>query len=336
MCRMSDRKKHHIQLAFEAQIPSSELDKRFYYEPLLSGHPVNPLPPVSFMGKNLKVPLWASSMTGGTEMAGIINRNLARACNEFGMGMGLGSCRLLLKDDSCISDFDLRHIIGDEMPLYANLGIAQLEELIRQNKLRLVSELLKRLQADGLIIHVNPMQEWFQPEGDRIRLAPIDTIRRMLDECDFRIVVKEVGQGMGPESLKQLLELPLEAVEFAAFGGTNFVKLELMRDSSAGRESFEPLSYTGHNAEEMVDFCNEISDSENDIQCRQVIISGGVKSFLQGYYLINKSKLPAIYGQASCLLKHAGGDYESLQKYISEQVRGLELAHAYLRIRHNR
>jgi len=333
---MSDRKKHHIQLAIDSQIPDSQMDKRFYFEPFLSPHPADPLPPVSFMGKILKVPLWVSSMTGGTSMACKINRNLARACKEFGMGMGMGSCRPLLKDDSSIKDFDLRPIIGNDMPLYANLGIAQIEELIRQNKLRLVSELLKRLQADGLIIHVNPMQEWFQHGGDRIRLAPIDTIRRMLDECDFRIVVKEVGQGMGPESLRQLLELPLEAVEFAAFGGTNFVKLELMNDSSARWEFLEPLTYTGHNAEEMVDFCNEISDTESDLQCRQLIISGGVKSFLQGYYLIKKSKLPAIYGQASCLLEHAREDYESLQNYIRDQIRGLELANAYLRIRDNR
>jgi isopentenyl-diphosphate delta-isomerase len=332
---MGDRKKDHIRMAFEAQVQASSLDKRFYYEPMLGPHPAKPLPERKFMGKILKVPLWVSSITGGTPDAGEINRNLARACQEFGMGMGLGSCRPLLTDQRYFGDFDVRKIIGDDLPLCANLGIAQVEELFRNDKLVHITELLKRLQADGLIIHVNPLQEWLQPEGDRIREAPADTIRRMLDRSDFPIIVKEVGQGMGPESLRQLLNMPLEAIEFAAFGGTNFTKLEIMRQEAGNKGIFEPLAYTGHDAEEMVDFCNEITGSEKNLKCRQLIISGGLASFLDGYYLIGKSRLPAVYGQAAVFLKHAMEGYENLHRYIESQVRGLELAYSYLRIKNN-
>ena len=66
------------------------------------------------------------------------------------------------------------------------------------------------------------MQEWLQPEGDRFKYAPIDTIKRILETNDVKIIVKEVGQGMGPQSLKALLSLPLEAIDFAASGGTNY------------------------------------------------------------------------------------------------------------------
>ena len=107
-----------------------ELDDRFYYEPLLSAHP-SETNPVGFLGKKLRAPIWVSSMTGGTELARKINTNLARACREFGMGMGLGSCRSLLDRDEYLGDFNVRELIGDELPFYANLGIAQVEQLIK-------------------------------------------------------------------------------------------------------------------------------------------------------------------------------------------------------------
>ena len=72
-------------------------------------------------------------MTGGTALAKTINTNLARACNEFGMGMGLGSCRMLLENEAHFADFDMRDIIGDDLPFYANIGIAQLEQML-ENK----------------------------------------------------------------------------------------------------------------------------------------------------------------------------------------------------------
>lgn len=327
---MEERKKDHIDLALDSQTLKNTIDDRFDYEPLLNPHPGGSPEPFDFLGKKLNIPLWVSSMTGGTKMAGTINRNLARACHEFGMGMGLGSCRIIMDDDTCFEDFNVRPIIGDDYPLYANLGIAQIEEFIESNSLDRIRSLLDRLQADGLVVHVNPLQEWCQPEGDHFRSAPIDTIKRLLDQTDFRIIVKEVGQGMGPESLRALLKLPLEAIEFAAFGGTNFALVELDRSAPAMKAFYEPLTSLGHTAEEMVDMVNHIFDTEPEILCRQLIISGGIKTFLDGFYLVKKSRLPAIYGQASGFLMHARENYESLQEYVAYQVKGWQLAEAYL------
>ena len=330
----AERKKDHIELAFKSQVTSGELDKRFYYEPLLAAHPEEKSwGDFQFLGKTMHVPLWVSSMTGGTELAKTINQNLARACKDFGMGMGLGSCRSILFDDENLADFDVRKLMGDDAPLFVNLGIAQLEQLVEKKELWRVDNLLDKLQADGLIIHVNPFQEWLQPEGDRFKKPPIETISAYLEKVDRPTIVKEVGQGMGLESLKMLLQMPLTAIDFAANGGTNFAKLELERSNDMRREIYSQLAHVGHSAEEMVDMVNGLQYLGNKIRCHQIIISGGVRHFLDGYFLINKLKMPAVYGQASAFLRHARGNYEELFDYVNAQVQGLELAKAFLKIK---
>ena len=331
----AERKKDHIELAFQSQIESGQLDRRFYYEPLLAGHPeAGSLTTVSFLGKKMQAPIWVSSMTGGTAMARTINQNLARACREFGMGMGLGSCRSLLYSDDTLDDFNIRPLIGSDLPLYANLGIAQIEQLIEQNDLYRIDQLIEKLSADGLIVHVNPLQEWLQPEGDRFRQAPIKTIETLLGSTQHPIIVKEVGQGMGYESLRALFQLPLAAVDFAANGGTNFSKLELLRSDKQKRTIYSQLAFVGHSAEEMVQMTNQVAEElGGDMRCRQVIISGGVRNFLDGYFLINKLALSCVYGQASGFLQHARGSYEDLREYVAAQIQGLELANALLSIK---
>ncbi|MCF8226940.1 MAG: hypothetical protein K9J30_13770 [Bacteroidales bacterium] len=329
---LGNRKKDHIELALKSQTGMSEIDARFHYEPILSAHPEGGLKPFKFLGKEHRIPLWVSSMTGGTKLAGKINTNLARACNEFGMGMGLGSCRIILDDNTYFKDFNMRPVIGPDLPLWANLGIAQVEELVDAGKVHLAEELVRKLEADGLIIHVNPMQEWFQPEGDVMKYVPVDTIKRMMDKFSFPLIVKEVGQGMGPQSLRELLQLPLQAIEFAAFGGTNFAKVELLRDEKAGANTFEPLSLVGEDAFAMVDYANAIAEKENTA-CKELIISGGIRNFLDGYYLVQKSRLPAIYGMASTFLTYAKEDYEQLGKFVADQVKGLEMAYSYLTVK---
>ena len=107
----SERKKDHIDLAFASRLNENDLDLRFYYEPMLSAHPGDIDLSIFFLDHKLRAPIWVSSMTGGTEKARTINENLARACAEFGLGMGLGSCRALLYDNTNIDDFDVHSAI---------------------------------------------------------------------------------------------------------------------------------------------------------------------------------------------------------------------------------
>ena len=99
MENLEKRKKDHIEMALNSHTPGNMQDPRFHYEPMLAAHPDNTDLGIRILDRDLKVPMWVSSMTGGTREAGTINRNLARACREFGMGMGLGSCRILMDDE---------------------------------------------------------------------------------------------------------------------------------------------------------------------------------------------------------------------------------------------
>lgn len=330
----ADRKKDHIEMAFEAVVDKKLLDERFYYEPLLSGHPQGKAHSFSFLGKEMKNPLWVSSMTGGTKWARKINANLAQACAEFGLGMGLGSCRPLLDGSQHYIDFDVRHIIGNEQPLFANIGIAQLQELQSRNEEARLEELVDKLQTDGLIIHVNPMQEWLQPEGDRYFIPPLESISSFLESSDIPLIVKEVGHGFGPESMKALLKLPLAAIDFGANGGTNFSKLEMMRSGDEKRRLYRSLAFVGHSSEDMLQMLNVlVKELGKNCACRQVIISGGVPQFLDGFYLVENSSLPAVYGQAGAFLRNARDDYNTLQKFVQGQIDGYRLADQFLRIR---
>lgn len=333
---MTDRKKEHIELTQEAQIKTALLDNRFYYEPMLSAHPNRESKEFDFLGKKLKTPIWVSSMTGGTELAAKINRNLAKACAEFGMGIGLGSCRSLLHSKQNFEDFNVRPIIGPDLPLYANLGICQIEELIQQKALDKIEQLVTHLDADGLIVHINPMQELLQPEGDHLVISPLETLTDLLQEVNFPIIVKEVGQGFGPNSLFELLKLPIQAIELAAFGGTNFAKMELLRNKNQDIDLLEPLAKIGHSTEQMIEWINHYQEKHsNQIQCKEIIISGGIQNFMDGYFSMQKCKMPSIYGQASALLNHAKNSYEELKNYLMLQKKGLAIASSYLQVKNN-
>ena len=332
---LNKRKADHIELTFRSQL--SDGDSRFNYEPLFAASPENiNLNPIQVAGKLMLAPIWISSMTGGAELAGEINKNLARAANKYGLGMGLGSCRPVLEQKESAKDFQVRKIIGNQ-PLFANLGIAQLQELKSNNDSNKIFELVKSLEADGLIIHVNPLQEWFQPEGDKYSEAPIETIKWVLDFAQFPIMVKEVGQGFGPKSLRNLLTLPLEALDFGAFGGTNFSLLENHRRNDLRAEEWKCATHVGHSAQEMMHEINavltEFKSSGNSTPVKTIIASGGIKNFLDGYYITEKLNHTAIYAQASPFLKYALLGDEPLDQFIESQIEGLKMAQAYLTVK---
>lgn len=330
------RKRDHIELTQKSQTDRLEVDSRFYYEPMQSAHP-NSESDLStiFLNKTLNAPFWISSMTGGVGEARHINQNLAKLCREFSLGMGLGSCRSLLESEKYFEDFNLRPILGPDLPFYANLGIAQVEHIVFDQKTNQIFDLMNRLDTDGLIVHVNPLQEWFQPEGDKFLHSPIETVEKLcrgFEGSNKKIIVKEVGQGMGPKSLKLLLDLPIAAIELASFGGTNFSKLELLRSKGASALEIESLAKVGHTSLEMIGILNNLLQANPKYMEKQIIISGGIENFLDGFYLQEQLNFTSIIGQAKNFLSRSE-NYEELRAFTNAQIEGLKMARAFLTVK---
>lgn len=331
---MSDieiRKQDHIDLAGSARIPEGSKDSRFCYEPLFGVHPSEEAVSwnLDFLGSKMDAPVWISSMTGGGREANTINRRLAAVASEFGLGMGLGSCRALLENPEVFDDFNLRPIIGGELPFYANLGIAQVDELLRTNQEEKIIFLVESLRASGLVIHLNPLQEWLQPGGDRYTRPAFETLQDYFSKMKIKTIVKEVGQGMGPRTLAALLDLPVAAIEFAAFGGTNFSLLELKRAEDPNTDFWRPLCNVGHTAIEMVEMINMLETSRS-LEDKSFIISGGVNNFLDGFHLMNKLNASSAIGMAGAFLTKAREGEEELRLFCRDYILGLEMARQWL------
>lgn len=312
-----DRKLDHIQLANSSQIKASAKDSRFYYEPMFFGNTIDfPKNEIGFFGKKLAHPFWISSMTGGVAKGKVINHNLAKLCHRFGLGMGLGSCRSILLSESRFSDFDVREILGDDLPLFANIGMAQLEELILNKKLNLLLNLVSKLKADGLIVHINPFQEFLQPEGDRYRMSPLEAISILKSETNLKLIIKEVGQGMGPLSLKSLIDLKVDGIELAGLGGTNFSKLEILRNQFVEDSSAFEIPKIGHTALEMISFLNSIYQKN---LTTKIIISGGISHMQDAHFLLSQSKFESVIGFAHKVLNKAE-DYQVLEEYFLSEL----------------
>ena len=326
----SQRKDDHIFLARKSAIKAASMDDRFFYEPMLDKHPSdnNSKIQTTIFGKSLSAPLWVSSMTGGSERAHSLNRLLAKMVKKYGLGMGLGSCRCLIDSSDRFEDFNLRPILGDDVPFFANIGIAQLEELVSsvQKRNYFISQ-LRSLDVDGLIIHVNPLQEWLQPEGDRFTQSPLVTIERFIDLLpDLKLIIKEVGQGFGPRSMEEILKLPVAGIEFAAFGGTNFSRLEMIRGQKKHHQ--KGLSFIGHSVDDMIGFYNNFGPSD-----KEVILSGGVTNFLDGYYYQQKLNGNSVIGMAGEVLKYALEGTQALDDFMLQQIEGLEFSSRFLTVK---
>lgn len=334
---ISKRKLDHLSLAEESVVVNSLKDDRFYYEPLMGHHLDDGALSClqrEFAGKMMSFPIWVSSMTGGASgQVESINKRLAEVVAKYDLGIGLGSCRVLLESGKFFDDFNLRPILGSKRPFYANLGIAQVDELIAKNEINKLEDMCSKLDVNGIIIHINPLQEWLQPEGDRFLRPPIIVLKDFVDKTNLSIIVKEVGQGIGPKSLEALLKLPIDAIELAGFGGTNFSKLELLRTKGEQVYERESFSRLGHNNIEMIEYINSAFSVPNEIKCTNFIISGGIENCLDGYYLMKKLGHNSIYGQARKFLHYAEKSYKELDQFVAQEIEGLKFAEQFLKVK---
>jgi isopentenyl-diphosphate delta-isomerase len=230
MSELEKRKTEHVQIVAKDE----SMDRRkFYFDEIRLTHRALPEvdlkaidPSVEFMGKKLSFPLLISSMTGGSgEQLAAINRNLAEAAEAEGVAMGVGSQRILFSDPPARASFDLRSVAPTAL-LFANLGAVQLNYGMTVDQIQSAIDVLK---ADALILHLNPLQEAVQPEGD----TGFSNIRKKIGEIvqslDVPVIVKEVGAGISKADAKLLIKAGIKTIDVAGSGGTSWSRIESAR-----------------------------------------------------------------------------------------------------------
>ncbi len=225
-----DRKAEHIRINLEEDVAAKGVTTGFErYRFVHRALPEIDLESVSletaFLGRRLRAPLLFSCMTGGTSRARQINRTLAAAAQRHGVAMGLGSCRVLLEHPEVLPTFAVRDLCPD-VPLLANLGAVQLNLGVGTAACRRIVDLL---QADALVLHLNPLQEALQPEGDTCFAGLLGRIDALCAALEIPVIVKEVGWGIAPDLVAALFEAGVAAVDVAGAGGTSWSEVERHR-----------------------------------------------------------------------------------------------------------
>ena len=179
----------------------------------------------TFLGKTLRAPLLISSMTGGTEQAQIINQRLAQVAQTYGLAMGVGSQRVAIEKPEVMPTFAMRKFAPDIL-LFANLGAVQLNYTYG---LAECQSLVDQLEADALILHLNPLQECIQPNGDTNFRSLLPKIEQLCQHLSVPVIAKEVGNGISAPMAQKLIEAGVQAIDVAGAGGTSWAKVESAR-----------------------------------------------------------------------------------------------------------
>jgi len=229
---------------------------------------------VEVFGHKFSAPIMISSITGGAQEALKINASIAEAVEELGLGMGVGSQRAALENPDLGRTYSIVRKKAPNAFLAANIGAPQ---ITRSYTMRELQKAVEMIEADALIIHLNPLQEAIQPEGEAYYMGVLEKIKEAAESLDVPIIVKETGAGISAEDARKLESVGVAGIDVAGAGGTSWAAVECYRASERGDYFAE------HVGREFWDWgiptvvsIVEVTQSVNI----SVIASGGVRSGL--------------------------------------------------------
>ncbi len=233
---IADRKNDHLRIALEREVRFRAKKTGFEaFDFIHCALPEMDLDDVDtcieFLGKTLSFPLMVSAMTGGCPEAEKINAVLAESCQEEGVALGVGSQRAALDDKSLWPSFEICRKKAPDTILVGNIGA---EEVAASKTPDAFQELVERLDADALAVHLNPLQEVLQPEGKAAFSGVLDGIGRLVDDLDVPVIVKEVGCGISESVARSLKHVGVQIVDVAGAGGTSWAGIESYRSVNKG------------------------------------------------------------------------------------------------------
>ena len=281
--RTSSRKKEHVALAIKKNVAFK--GKTTGFERWDFQH--NALPECNesdidtetiFLGKKTALPFIIASMTGGYGEALTINRHLAEFCAEKRLAMGVGSQRQVLDNEMFARSFSVVREISKDIPLFGNIGAA---EVARMKELAPFQRLADLIGADGFAVHLNPLQEFLQPEGNTNFAGVLKGIERLVKGLPIPILVKEIGAGISGAVARRLLETGVSIIDVAGAGGTSWAGIEIMRRKSASAAESESLSRAFWDwGIPTAEALRDAAQLRSEYPLMKIISSGGISSGL--------------------------------------------------------
>ncbi|MFN1833866.1 type 2 isopentenyl-diphosphate Delta-isomerase [Balneola sp. MJW-20] len=228
---IKDRKKDHIQLTINDK---TQYDLKSGFEEYYFDH--NALPEVNIeevstkadlCGRQFSMPLFLSSMTGGHADSVSVNEVIAEVAQEMDLPFGVGSQRAMLEDPGLTETFSVARKKAPSAFIASNIGGVQLTEGFSDASIR---SMIESVEADAVIVHLNPLQELMQPEGDHDFRGVLNGIERLAAKIDLPLIVKETGAGISAQVARKLLNAGAAVIDIAGAGGTSWAKVENLRD----------------------------------------------------------------------------------------------------------
>lgn len=301
---ISFRKKDHIKICLseDVQFKKSNGFDQFYLQHA-------PLPEVNlsyidtattFLHKPFSLPFLIESMTGGTPESFQINKNLAIAAQKCGIGMGIGSQRVMLNTHEFDYTYQIRKYAPDIF-LMGNIGATQLKEFSASK----IQRAVESIEADALAIHLNAVQEICQPEGDADWTDVFSKIKEITCKLNLPVIIKETGSGLTAEAVRSLAGIGVQGFDIGGAGGTSWAKVEYFRGSTVA----EPFLEWGlPTADSLVECANAVD--------LPIIASGGIRN---GEEIVKALALGAhLTGMAFPFLKPATESAEAVVEIIEK------------------
>jgi len=229
--KILNRKKEHLDIASNYSVNFQETTTGF--ENFHFVH--NALPEINledvdistkFLGYDLKSPMIICSMSGGEEKSERLNKELATAANRSGIALALGSLRPALQHPESLKSYHVARQYAPDIPLLANLGATQ---LVTEYKTKHISKVLQQIEVDAISIHLNPLQEALQPEGEPYYNGVSRAIEILRETLPYPVIIKEVGFGLSLDVIKRLQKIGIQWVDIAGAGGTSWSRIEHFR-----------------------------------------------------------------------------------------------------------
>lgn len=230
----STRKKEHIQLCLTDKVgfrsKTNGFEKYDFIHDALTEVDISKLSfQTKLFSKKINYPFLISCMTGGTEEAENINQRLAVIAEELKIPIGVGSQRQALENQDNHYSYKVIRKTAKSVPVFGNIGAAQ---LVQSKNLTEILSLIDMLEADAFVVHLNPLQELLQPEGEPNFVGLLKKIEKLIVKSKVPVIVKEVGSGISKDTAKRLLDIGVNGIDVAGAGGTSWAGVEIIRSKS--------------------------------------------------------------------------------------------------------